>query len=393
MSKIVLSVSELNLAAQRLLEESFSCVWVEGEISNLTRPSSGHFYFSLKDPKAQIRCALFRNRSNALALELKNGLLVQIQAKVSIYTDRGDYQLIVEKIEMAGDGLLKKAYEELVLKLTREGLFDPQWKKPLPLLPRQIGVITSLTGAAIRDILSVLKRRFPRIPVVLYPTQVQGSDAKFAITKALQTANEHQNVDVLILARGGGSLEDLWPFNEEMVARAIFASHIPIVTGIGHEIDFTIADFVADQRAPTPSAAAELITPLQSQLQQQFALLETRLVNTMNKYLQHQGQRLDWLIKCIRHPKQKIVHQLQRVQTINTQLKLTMQSLLKEKRKMLEQMLRTLDAVSPLATLNRGYALVSLEENEEIIRSSSQIKSGDHLEIRFHDGVVKAIAS
>jgi len=390
MSKIVYSVSELNQTAQSLLESHFSSIWVEGEISNLVRPSSGHLYFSLKDAKAQIRCAMFHHRQASLNFEPRNGLLVQVHAKVSLYLDRGDYQLIAEHLEMAGSGLLRKAYEALVQKLTLEGLFQEQWKKPLPLLPQQIGVVTSPTGAAIRDILSVLKRRFPKIPITVYPTKVQGNEAAFEIIKALSLANQQAIADVLILARGGGSLEDLWPFNEERVARAIFESAIPIVTGIGHEIDFTIADFVADRRAPTPSAAAELVTPHQHAFLQQLSACETRLTNGILKDLQRRAQHIDWLAKRLRHPGHHIQNQLQRLNMLKLRLKRVIHQHLKEKESALKLSLRALETVSPLATLNRGYAIVSAAHNSHIIRSIHEIKQGDKLQIKFKDGVIQA---
>lgn len=392
-SKAVLSVSELNQSTQRLLEECFPAVWVEGEISNLAKPTSGHFYFTLKDPKAQIRCAMFRPKAQRLDFELRNGLLIQVLAKVSLYPDRGDYQLIVDRIEMAGDGLLKKAYEELVAKLTKEGLFEERWKKPLPLIPKHIGVITSPTGAAIRDILSVLKRRFPSIPVIIYPTKVQGAEAMQEIVQAITIANKHNIADVLILARGGGSLEDLWPFNEEKVARAIFDSQIPIVSGVGHEIDFTIADFVADQRAPTPSAAAELVVPDQNAFVQKLQVLENRLIHEVTKYFQHQAQRLDWLTKQIRHPGQQIANQLQSLAVLNTRLITAMQQYLKTKDLALKNAMRALDTVSPLATLSRGYAILSLQDNDHIVRSVQEVKQGDKIQIRLTDGSIKADVS
>ena len=390
LTKTVLTVSELNQSTQRLLEDCFPAVWVEGEISNLVRPTSGHIYFSLKDPKAQIRCAMFRLKSQRVDFELRNGLLIQVLAKVSLYPDRGDYQLIVDRIEMAGDGLLKKAYEELVSKLTKEGLFEERWKKPLPLLPKQIGVITSPTGAAIRDILSVLKRRFPSIPVIIYPTKVQGSEAMLEIVQAITLANQHQATNILILARGGGSLEDLWPFNEEKVARAIFDSQIPIVTGIGHEIDFTIADFVADRRAATPSAAAELVVPDQYAFLQQLSTLENRLINEITKYCQRLAQRLDGLIKQIRHPGQQIQNQLQTLSLLMIRLNNTMQQLLKTKDIALKNALRALETVSPLATLNRGYAILSLADRDHVVRSIQEVKHGDNVQIRLEDGILKA---
>lgn len=401
MSKIVFSVSELNQASQQILEDHFPAIWVEGEISNLVKPTSGHFYFSLKDPKAQVRCAFFRFQSRSLSFELKNGLLVQVLAKVSLYPDRGDYQLIVQQVEMAGDGLLKKAYEALIAKLTQEGLFEltptgqyeKKIKKPLPTFPKQIGVITSSTGAAIHDILNVLKRRFPYTPILLYPTKVQGLEAAKEIVNAINLANKHQASDVLILARGGGSLEDLWPFNEEIVARAVFNSTIPIVTGIGHEIDFTIADFVADKRAPTPSAAAELVVPNQQTLLQQFALFESRLVNDMLKYLQRLAQQVDRLFRHIRHPGLELKNQLVQIKSLENRLINAMQQLLKQKGLAIQNVMRALNTVSPLATLERGYAVVSIEEKdgkEKIVRSITETTIGDILKIKLADGSIWA---
>lgn len=376
MSKIIFSVSELNLACQKLLESHFPAIWVEGEISNLVRPSSGHYYFSLKDQKAQIRCALFRQKTLGLPFEPRNGLLVQVLAKASLYPDRGDYQLIVERMEIAGDGLLKKAFDELVKKLKSEGLFEEQWKKPLPTLPRHIAVITSPTGAAIRDILTALKRRFPSIPITIYPTKVQGVDAAPEIVKAIDLANRHAVADIIILARGGGSLEDLWSFNEEIVARAIFKSDLPIITGVGHEIDFTIADFVADKRAATPTAAAELVTPNQAIIAQQLIHFENRLISEISKQLQYRYQKLDWLLKRLRHPKQLIQNQLERFLRLEKRLFLSMQWLLKEKEASLKSLHRTLESISPIATLNRGYAIVSKapEDSKSIDRANGKKK-------------------
>lgn len=257
----VFTVSQLNDEVRALLENQFPLIWVEGEISNLARPASGHLYFSLKDDAAQVRCAMFKMRNRLLDFQPENGQQVLLRTRVSLYPARGEFQLIVEHMEAAGDGALRRQFELLKRRLSEEGLFDPESKLPLPMVPERLGVITSPTGAAIRDILSVLKRRFPGIPVLIYPVPVQGAEAPAAIVKALRTAAARHECDLLIMARGGGSLEDLWAFNDEAVARAMHACPIPIVSGIGHEIDFTIADFVADQRAPTPSAAAELVSP------------------------------------------------------------------------------------------------------------------------------------
>src|SRR3990167_11367189 len=256
----VYTVSRLNNEVKFILEDRFPWVWVEGEISNFAAPHSGHWYFSLKDNTAQVRCAMFRGQQRKLIFTPKDGMHVLINARVSLYENRGEFQLIAESMEERGEGKLRRAFEMLKKKLETAGLFDPLHKKKLPSFPKQIGIITSETGAAIADILTILKRRFPSIPIIVYPTLVQGTLAAPSIVKALKTANRRNECDVIILARGGGSLEDLWAFNEEIVAYAIFESDIPIISGVGHEIDFTIADFVADVRAPTPSAAAEMIT-------------------------------------------------------------------------------------------------------------------------------------
>lgn len=387
--KTVFSVSELNLASQKLLEAQFPSIWVEGEISNLVKPSSGHIYFSLKDAKAQIRCAFFRHKALRLSFEPRNGQLVQVLCTVSLYPDRGDYQLIVESLEEAGDGLLKKAYDQLIQKLSLEGLFLERWKKQIPKYPRRIGVITSPTGAAIKDILSVLKRRFPLIPILIYPTKVQGLEAADEIIRAIQAANEQASVDVLILARGGGSLEDLWPFNEERVARAIFASLLPIVTGIGHEIDFTISDWVGDHRAPTPSAAAELVAPDSALLLKQLITFETRLIQAIQKQLYYHAQQVDWLSKRLRHPGFTIQIQLERLAALYERLIRIMQNILKENTNHLKNAVRALETISPLATLSRGYSIVS-KPDEEIVRSVKDVRAKDILEIKFSDGKVLA---
>ncbi|MDE2196596.1 MAG: exodeoxyribonuclease VII large subunit, partial [Gammaproteobacteria bacterium] len=257
----VFSVSRLNHEARALLEGGFPLLWVEGELSNLSRPASGHLYFSLKDAAAQVRCALFRNRATLLRCKPAEGMQVLVRARVSLYEPRGDFQLIVEHMEDAGHGALQRAFEQLRQKLAGEGLFDPAHKKPLPAMPGIIGVVTSPSGAALRDILSVIRRRQPSARVILYPAPVQGEGAGAKLAAMIRTASARAECDVLIIARGGGSLEDLWAFNEEAVARAIHACALPIISGVGHEIDFTIADFVADARAPTPTAAAELVTP------------------------------------------------------------------------------------------------------------------------------------
>ncbi|MFN7097356.1 MAG: exodeoxyribonuclease VII large subunit, partial [Gammaproteobacteria bacterium] len=291
--KKIYSVSELNHQVRLLLEHQFDAMWISGEISNFKHYPSGHMYFSLKDNQAQIRCVMFGGRNRHLAFTPKDGTQVIIKAKASLYEDRGDYQLLVDYMEEAGDGALKRAFELLKQKLAAEGLFDSKYKKSLPALARCIGLVTSAKGAAIHDILTTLRRRFPAIPIIIYPTQVQGSDAPADIAHAIQLANTRQECDILIVGRGGGSLEDLMAFNTEIVARAIFASTIPVVSAVGHEVDVTIADFVADIRAATPTAAAELISPDKHVLLANLAKQLKNLTAEILAIIQQKMQEID----------------------------------------------------------------------------------------------------
>ncbi len=429
----ILTVTQLNRATSQLLSEHFLSVFVEGEISNLTMPSSGHLYFSLKDANAQVRCAMFRTQQRRLAFKPENGKQVVVKAQVSLYEPRGDFQLIVEHIEEAGDGALRKAFEVLKFKLSEEGLFDAANKKSLPTLPKTIGVITSPTGAAIRDILTVLRRRFAAVPVIIYPVAVQGDNAKYEIARAIAMANEQMQCDVIILGRGGGSLEDLWAFNEEMVARAIFASEIPVISAVGHETDVTIADFVADLRAATPSAAAEHATPDQQEWLSRFIHLEARLQQQLQRKLSQKQQTLEWLSKRLQqqHPGQKLARNAQRMDELESRLNQAMQTRLRHNKSLVEAIIaklwqhnpavtinnykqkqdylskrliavtrhklerlnqrvlnvsQTLHAVSPLATLNRGYALVIHQTSGQIILSTEGLKPGDMVETRVAMG-------
>ena len=429
----ILTVSQLNRSTSQLLAEHFLSVLVEGEISNLSTPSSGHLYFSLKDANAQVRCAMFKTQQRKLGFKPENGKQVLIKAQVSLYEPRGDFQLIVEYLEEAGDGALRRAFEALKLKLSEEGLFNPAHKKAIPTLPGTIGVITSPTGAAIRDVLTVLKRRFPAIPVIIYPVAVQGANAKYEITEAIALANEYDHCDVIILGRGGGSLEDLWAFNEEIVARAIFASTIPIISAVGHETDITIADYVADYRAATPSAAAEQASPDQQDWLNRFVQLEGYFCQQLQRKLNQKQQALTWLGKRLQHqhPGQKLLRNAQRLDDLEIRLKQAMftrlqrnQSLIEaktaqlwqhnpriklnqyqQKRDYLYQRLltvmqhklvtlkqslsnhsQTLHAVSPLATLNRGYALVIKQPSGQLIRSTNQLKPNDMIETQLAEG-------
>lgn len=429
----IYTVSQLNRESKRVLNEHFFSVRVEGEISNLSTPSSGHIYFSLKDNAAQIRCAMFKTQLRRLMFNPANGLQIIATAQVTLYEPRGDYQLVVENLEEAGDGALRMAFEALKRQLSVEGLFDASRKQTLPTLPHCIGVITSPSGAAIRDILTVLKRRFPAVPVILYPVAVQGDSAKHDIVRALNLANTLGQCDVLILGRGGGSLEDLQAFNEEIVARAIDASAIPVIAGIGHEIDVTIADFVADLRAATPSAAAEHAVPDQREWQSRFSSLETKLSQHLGRQLTQKAQALAWLDKRLnrQHPGQKLAANAQRLDELELRLSRSTNRKLLQCRSNLDtqtaklysqspahkinshrlrqhnlqqrlntawqrkfehlhqrlnQAGQTLHAVSPLATMNRGYALVTDMETGAVIRSTRQIKKDDVVLTRLANG-------
>lgn len=385
----IFKVSQINAATRMLLESNFSHVLIEGEISNLVEPSSGHIYFSLKDEVAQVRAVMFRNRKTALKFQPKNGAQVIVTAQVSLYEPRGDYQLIIEKMELAGAGILHAKFLQLKAKLEAEGLFLVQYKKQLPKLPKVIGVITSPTGAVIRDILSVLKRRFAGITVIVYPTKVQGNEAAAQIVTALQTANMRDECDVVILARGGGSLEDLWPFNEEIVARAIFTSKIPVVSAIGHETDFTIADFVADIRAPTPSAAAELVVPDAMEWLVSLANIKQRLVNVMLHKTQRAGLFLTNLCSRLRHPRYYLEQQIQRLDETERRLFSGMQQQLIFLQHQLAKASTALDLVSPLATLERGYAIVS--KSDRIVYKIRGMSVGDEVQAKLSDGVLSCV--
>lgn len=425
------TVSQLNREARFLLEKSLSTCWVEGEISNLSRPTSGHLYFTLKDQQAQIRCALFRNRRNLLRFQPENGAQVRIRGTVSLYEARGDYQLIAEHMEPAGEGALQQAFEQLKKKLQLEGLFDQDHKQPLPSIPKRIGIISSPSGAAIHDILTVLERRFPSCPIILYPTAVQGKEAVRGIVDAIEVAQQRSECDLLILTRGGGSIEDLWSFNEEAVARAIYHCEIPLLSAIGHETDVTIADFVADQRAPTPSAAAESISPDREMQKEQLQQLGQRFHHALQREIRIKQTRLQGVEKQLRHPRDKIhqftqrldeqqlrlqraiVNRQQREQArlSSAQTRLLrhaperkiqrLRKQLKERHVQLTHSMRhqlqhhndrlaglghTLDALSPLSTLSRGYSITSTAST--IVRQANQLNPGDQIKTRLHEGSV-----
>ncbi|MBF7731158.1 exodeoxyribonuclease VII large subunit [Pseudomonas sp. N040] len=425
----VLSVSQLNGRARLLLEDVFAQVWVEGEISNLAKPASGHIYFTLKDSQAQVRCALFRQNASRVRQALRDGLAVKVRGKVSLFEGRGDYQLILDSVEPAGDGALRLAFEALKEKLGAEGLFSSERKIALPAHPRRIGIISSPTGAVIRDIISVFRRRAPQVELTLIPTAVQGREASAQIVRALQLADS-QGFDALILARGGGSLEDLWCFNEEAVARAVAACQTPIISAVGHETDVSICDFVADVRAPTPSAAAELLAPDNGDLLQRIDSLRRRLQLHMRNHLARAHLRLDGSTRRLRHPGERLRQQAQRLDDLDMRLRRALQLQMQGQQQklarvdahlatqhpgrqltLLEQRLRNLaerlpramhsqlalrrqafsaavhglQLISPLATLGRGYSIL-LDQRGQAIRSAAQTQPGQKLRARLAEG-------
>ena len=381
------SVSELNNAVRNLLEGNFEHIIVAGEISNFVCPASGHWYFSLKDSKAQIRCAMFRGANRKTGFLPKEGLQVQVRTKVSLYAPRGDYQLIVEFMEEVGDGALRRAFEKLKQNLAKEGLFAEKHKQSLPEFPHTIGVVTSSTGAALRDIIKVLRRRCPLTPIIVYPSLVQGEQAASNIADMIKTANLRNECDVLIVGRGGGSAEDLWAFNEEIVARAIFSSKLPIVSAVGHEIDITIADFVADCRAATPSAAAELVSPNLLEWKELVNTLNQRLRRELLQNLQQKQQTLLWLRKRLRHPGQKLQEQAQQLDYLWQTLSKTLHNYLTHKQQQLNHLGRSLNAISPLATLDRGYAI--LNKGKTVITSTKQVHKNDIINAQVSNGTIE----
>ncbi|AFV00979.1 exodeoxyribonuclease VII large subunit [Simiduia agarivorans] len=453
----ILTVSQLNRSARQLLETHFNLLWVEGEISNFARPASGHCYFTLKDQGAQIRCAMFRNRAQGLRIRPGNGLKVLIRGRVSLYEDRGDYQLIVEHMEDAGLGALQQAFDALKAKLMAEGLFDAARKRPLPYPVQHLAIITSATGAALRDVLAVFERRWPLQQATVIPVPVQGAESAPAIVRAFELAHRANRFDAILLTRGGGSLEDLWSFNEESVARAIAASRIPVICGVGHETDTTIADYVADLRAPTPSAAAELITPDGDEMLETFAGYEVMLEEAIarklersqerTRFLAHRlnrarpslgqlAQRLDfaqqalvrqwqqqWRVKrhqcqllqqrlAAQHPRQQLQWQRERLQQLRARLlrqtpvgliqqhqqtlsreqkglQRIWQQTLSGQQQQLKQLMQALHNLSPLQTLERGFAIVTNAKGQALM-DANQVKPGDTIQARLHKGKITA---
>ncbi len=428
--KNILSVSQLNRRAKQLLETHIPLIWVSGELSNFAKPGSGHWYFSLKDERAQIRCAMFKQANSRLRWQPTAGMHVLVRARVSLYEGRGDYQLIVEHMEEAGAGALMQAFEDLKAKLQQEGLFDESQKQALPRFPQHIGIITSPTGAAVRDILAVIQRRYPIVNSTIIPVAVQGTGAAKGIVGAIKKAIEFAKFDALILTRGGGSIEDLWAFNDEALARAINTCPIPIISAVGHEVDFTIADFVADVRAPTPSVSAEIITPDINEWLQTLDDVQRQLIRHQRRLIQQKQQQLAFLQRRLRHPKEKIQYQQQRLSQIEhalfrnitniiagqkqnlqtttkqlrrqhpsakiqlladkvKQLKLrsqrAMTQTLTARQQQLSSSAQLLNAVNPLTVLARGYSITSLADGT-VITNCGQVSVGDELSIKLGEG-------
>ena len=433
----IISVTELNKLAKSLLENGIPKLWIEGEISNLAKPASGHIYFSLKDETSQIRCAWFKQRQSINANDISNGMKMLALGKISLYQPRGEYQFIIEKMETAGEGDLKRKYEELKQKLFDEGLFDRERKLEIPKLPKKIGVITSPSGAAIRDVLSILKRRFPLLPIVIFPITVQGDNAAPDIENALKNANLRADCDVLILTRGGGSLEDLWAFNEEIVARAIHVSKIPIISAIGHETDTTIADFVSDVRAPTPSGAAEIVTPDQNELLKLLKTLFGRIEHETNQYINSKSQSMDWLSKRLSQsnpimtvrkqieisgnlrkllfssigrnlsihskavdslkfrlnsssPKLEIQKVISHLSEMQLKITTSTKNSVTKFNSQLTALGKTLDSLSPLKTLDRGYAVARDSKTKKIISNSEKVSINSQIDIKLAKGEIAA---
>ena len=432
----VISVSELNKKAKSLLEKGIPKLWIEGEISNLAKPASGHMYFSLKDEMSQIRCAWFRQRQLQNTLNIVNGSKMLALGKIGLYEPRGEYQFIVEKMEIAGEGDLKRKYEDLKRKLSAEGIFSEENKSELPNLPKRIGVITSPSGAAVQDILTVLNRRFPIIPIIIFPVAVQGEQAAPQIQNALEKANFRADCDLLILARGGGSLEDLWAFNEEIVARAIFDSEIPVISAIGHETDVTISDFTADLRAPTPSGAAELAVPDQHDWIKSIDNISEKINTIITQQINSKSQLSDWINKRLSQsspmmtvkrqieksnnlqkmlsssilqnlsrqeknihqlksnlnevsPRLKIHTQLSRIKELNQKITSCSDHLLEGLNNRIKLASKTLNSVSPLRTLDRGYAIARDAKTKNVIMSADAIEIENDIEVKLAKGEIK----
>lgn len=429
----VISVSSLNRMARDLLESGLPPMWIGGEISNLTLAASGHAYFSLKDGGAQVRCVMFRGKVSQLPFRPAEGMQVELKGTVTLYEARGDFQINVDQMRSAGLGRLYEAFEKLKAKLQAEGLFNPAHKRPLPPHPAAIGIVTSPAAAALRDVVSTLRRRMPGIPVILYPAQVQGEGSAQQVADAIRRAGERREVDVLIVCRGGGSIEDLWSFNEEIVARAVAASPIPTVSGVGHETDFTICDFVADKRAPTPTAAAELVSPSREHLSAQLETAKRGLERALGRLLTDKSQQLDYLARRLAHPGEKLqrqrealqrqqerlqrrlsglfeqrrwalqladsklqrrrpdlAHAVQAMDRLQTRFQRARQDLLNRQTQKLDTLAATLLALNPEAVLARGYAIVQKQDGTAV-KSPEELRNRERVSLRLAEGSTEAL--
>ncbi|MFA6078414.1 MAG: exodeoxyribonuclease VII large subunit [Candidatus Omnitrophota bacterium] len=389
-SKHIYSVSELTRYIRVILEDSFPSIWLEGEISNFILHSSGHMYFSLRDANAVIKCAMFKRSNGKLKFMPKDGMKVICFGSVSVYEARGDYQMIALEMEPKGIGALQLQFQQLKERLFKEGLFDESHKVPIPYLPTRIGIVTSPTGAAIRDILNIARRRFSNVEIIINPVKVQGEDAKDEIAAAIRQFNSLDNIDVMIVTRGGGSLEDLWAFNEEVVARAIYESHIPIISAVGHEIDYTISDFVADFRAPTPSAAAELVIPRKEDLENLIRAASTRLGRALTVTINTLTERLAALKESyvLRQPLNLITQYEQRIDSLDKDLAIRIDHIVKMKGENFNFLTGKLETLSPLAILNRGYSITTKLPGRGIIKDAGLLNKGDRIRTKLGKGEI-----
>ena len=387
--KQILTVSELNRLAREVLEHTFPLLWVSGEVSNFTRAASGHWYFSLKDNTAQVKCVMFKGRNAYVDFMLREGDKIEARCTVTLYEARGDFQLTVEFVQKAGLGALFEAFEQLKIKLEHEGLFDSAFKKPIPKYPKTIGIVTSPDAAALRDVLTTLKRRNPNINVIIYPTPVQGKGAAALIAKAIHAASQRAECDTLIICRGGGSMEDLWQFNEEIVARAIDDSAIPTISGVGHETDFTICDFVADMRAATPTAAAELACIDTASLRNQLISLQNQLSKQITFTLNQYAQKLDFLARRLISPTQQLTAKINQINQLKHRMDIALQRHLQTHNQHLLMLKNSLAQLNPKNVLSRGYAMVQ-NSSGQVVKNSQQLNVGESVKITLHIGEARA---
>ena len=385
----IFSITEINKLVKELLQDNFPSIWVKGELSNFIEASSGHWYFTLKDNGAQVRCTMFKGRNSLVKWIPKNGDLIEAQCKIGLYEQRGDYQLNISSLQQAGLGRLFEEFNELKQKLDSEGLFNQEQKKLLPAYPNCIGVVTSPDAAVLRDVITTLKRRNKSLRIIIYPTPVQGKTAPQGIIDALRLANQRDEVDVLILCRGGGSIEDLWSFNDESVVREIYSSTLPIISAVGHQTDITISDFVADLRAPTPTAAAEIISNSYEELLGNLEYFKTNLSNIIQNKIEQLNQRIDFLEKGLVSPIQKIASQNDLIQALTNRIQITMRLRLEKYQEQIKSYKQNLSHLNPNEILSRGYSII-LNQNKRIINNASAMSVSDKIKIKFHKGDAEA---